>query len=282
MKPILFNTEMVRAILDGRKTVTRRVIKTKHKDACGFYVTTRKSDGAFMGVYEYDENEGTWDNPLKPPYEVNDILYVRETWGTYNRNWWEADYFLYRADYPDGATTYEHNTGVMCDLPNWRPSIHMPADAARIFLKVTGVRVERLQEITEEQAKAEGVIRLYDDLPDAEYTDWTKRIGLYPKSKEEWGYKNYLWHGNFGKYGSGNWQSDLWEYQYSGYDKAVGSFFSLWNSLLKKDQLQYYGFSANPYVWVIEFEVIDKAALQKLQGTVGVMMVNKLVKEGKA
>lgn len=267
MKPILFNTEMVRAILDGRKTVTRRVVKTKHKDACGFYVTTRKSDGAFMGVYEYDENESMFDNPLEPPYKVNDILYVRETWthggcaicevyecyGCCNA----ADY-LYKADFDSVALS-----GFKDDGYGWRPSIHMPKEAARIFLKVTGVRVERLQDITEEQAKAEGVIRLYDNDTDTEYTDWTKRIGLYPKSKEEWGYKNYLWHGNFGKCGSGNWQSDLWDYQYSSYDTAVGSFSSLWQSTLQKDQLQYYSWGANPYVWVIEFEVIDKAAALK-------------------
>lgn len=77
--PILFNTEMVRAILDGRKTCTRRLVKTRRKDACGFYVT-KKTDGSFAGIYEYDENESMFDNPLEPPYQPGDILYVRETW----------------------------------------------------------------------------------------------------------------------------------------------------------------------------------------------------------
>lgn len=78
IKRILFNTEMVRAILDGRKSCTRRLIKTRRKDACGFYVT-RRIDGSFAGIYEYDENESMFDNPLEPPYQPGDILYVRET-----------------------------------------------------------------------------------------------------------------------------------------------------------------------------------------------------------
>jgi hypothetical protein len=90
IKPILFNTEMVRAILDGRKTCTRRVVKTRRKDACGFYVTKRL-DGSFAGIYEYDENESMFDNQLKPPYQPGDILYVRETWGEW------TDGYLYKA-----------------------------------------------------------------------------------------------------------------------------------------------------------------------------------------
>ena len=78
IKPILFNTEMVRAILDGRKSCTRRLVKTRRKDACGFYVT-RKTDGTFAGIYEYDESEIMFDNPLEPLYQPGDILYVRET-----------------------------------------------------------------------------------------------------------------------------------------------------------------------------------------------------------
>jgi len=274
MKPILFNTEMVRAILDGRKTVTRRVIKTESgeplKYGQGFVIA---GDRKSIGKYAYGNRAaGEPIRCVKPPYKVNDILYVRETYrwlpcfecgrdlwavpckeGKFNHAYGNTGCYVFKADIHNCDTDYF----------NWKPSIHMPKEAARIFLKVTGVRVERLWDITEEQAKAEGVIRLYDNDTDTEYTDWTKRIGLYPKSKEEWGYKNYLWHGNFGKCGSGNWQSDLWDYQYSSYDTAVGSFSSLWQSTLQKDQLQYYGWNANPYVWVIEFEVIDKAAALK-------------------
>lgn len=142
IKPILFNTEMVRAILDGRKTCTRRVVKTRRKDACGFYVTKRP-DGSFAGIYEYDEDERMFENQLIPPYKPGDILYVRETFMQA-----AAHTFWYKAD---------DNSWIPEGL-HWHPSIHMPKEAARIWLKVTDVRVERLQDITEAQAEKEGFI----------------------------------------------------------------------------------------------------------------------------
>lgn len=144
IKPILFNTEMVRAILDGRKNCTRRLVKTRRKDACGFYVT-RKTDGSFAGIYEYDENESMFDNPLEPPYQPGDILYVRETWSEW------TDGYLYKAwasPFPQPGKS---------KIMRWYPSIQMPREAARIWLKVTDVRVERLQEITESEAVKEGI-----------------------------------------------------------------------------------------------------------------------------
>lgn len=159
-KPILFNTEMVRAIQNGTKTVTRRVIKPKFKG-----VPIEVYNG---GIYR-DIVLQTVTNNGKPksytirlPYQVGDILYVRETW--YYESAWhdltagEPDLpsgrysfrYVYKADSPD----YPVDVGV--DAYGWKPSIHMPKEAARIFLRVTDVRVERLQEITEEQAKKEG------------------------------------------------------------------------------------------------------------------------------
>jgi hypothetical protein len=147
-KPILFNTEMVQAILEGRKTVTRRLVKPKYKkDEGGFQVCTNKATGE-RWIEKHDWDEGSFDNPryVNPPYQVGDILYVRETWN-YSPNW----YYCYKADaIPDD------NHGYIGSIP-WRPSIHMPKEAARIFLKVTDIRVERLQDITEEQAEKEGV-----------------------------------------------------------------------------------------------------------------------------
>lgn len=153
VKGILFNTEMVRAILDGKKSCTRRLVKTRRKDACGFYVTRRKADGLFAGIYEYDENESMFDNQLEPPYQPGDIIYVRETWHKYikrvgeGQNCHLAEFYGYKASVANSEDAGEP----------WKPSIHMPKEAARIWLKVTDVRVERLQEITADDIRNEGL-----------------------------------------------------------------------------------------------------------------------------
>ncbi len=206
MKPILFNTEMVRAILEGRKTVTRRVVKTQP--------TYNSRDGfSYRGVaYGTDLppiiKGAAYNLRCAAPYQVNDVLYVRETWGCYPESWGNASYFMYRADFPDGANKYMCS-GVECDLPKWRPSIHMPKEAARIFLRVTGVTLERLQDINNPEAEG---IKVYPILNDTEGT----------------------------------------------YYKRLFAFMELWNSTIKKDQLNTYGWDANPYVWVIEFERIPE------------------------
>lgn len=147
MKPIIFSTEMVRAILDGRKTQTRRVIKPQPDN-----VTEGKTP---MGADYMAWYNGAVANPLLnvggcsdlwPPYRPGQILWVRETWGIPIRM---AGEIIYRADYADKKAP-------LADGEKWRPSIHMPREAARIFLRVIDVRVERLQEITEEDARAEG------------------------------------------------------------------------------------------------------------------------------
>lgn len=250
--PILFNTDMVRAILDGRKTVTRRAVKSKQYMGLGEKGPLECLESV---VHRYD-NMSDADVIImnyKPTYQPGDVIYIRETWD-YVEGWKIGDPavsggYFYRADGDLRPVSWRSK---------WHPSIHMPKEAARIWLKVTDVRVERLQDITEEQAIKEGISRLYDDLSDAEYIDWAKRTGIYPKAKEDWGYKNYLWYGNFGISGNGNWKSDNWEYQYSSYDNAIGSFSSLWNSTLKKSDLARYGWDANPWVWVIEFEQCEK------------------------
>lgn len=142
IKPILFNAEMVRAILDGRKTCTRRVVKTRRKDACGFYVTKR-SDGSFAGIYEYDEDERMFENQLIPPYQLGDILYAREAYSELSFG------YVYKAD----GENIDHLGNVI----KWHPSIHMPKEAARIWLKVTDVRVEHLQDIDGKDVLNEGL-----------------------------------------------------------------------------------------------------------------------------
>ncbi len=141
MKPIIFSTPMVQAILDGRKTQTRRVIKDKD-------ITNNFDIDIDGSVYAYI-NPATGDSC--PPtaiakYQVGDILWVRETWGKD-----ENGEYVYRTNY--GTT---EDDSFPPSMFRWRPSIHMPREAARIFLLVTNVRVERLQDISEEDAIKEG------------------------------------------------------------------------------------------------------------------------------
>ena len=133
MKPILFNTDMVRAILEGRKTVTRRVVKFKPGQNPQW--TGYIPDGQVL----YGSNNIP---ASKSPYQPGDILYVRETW---TRSM--AGTYLYKA------------TDTPIILDRWRPSIHMPKEAARLFLRVTDVRAERLQAITIEDIQKEGLMR---------------------------------------------------------------------------------------------------------------------------
>ena len=234
VKGILFNTETVQAILDGRKTCTRRVVKTRRKDACGFYVTKRP-DGSFTGIYEYDEDERMFENQLIPPYKSGDILYVRETWERFECWNCEGDE---RGNCPKepkksvldkacGCYMYRATDEISGDA-KWHPSIHMPKEAARIWLKVTNVRVERLQEITETQTEEEGFL-------------------FTPPCLHRTG-ENYCDIdgpcGNKIKY----------------CDMSAGELFGkvLWDSTIKKSDIDIYGWDANPWVWVIEFERCEK------------------------
>lgn len=204
-KPILFNTEMVQAILDGLKTVTRRCVKPKSKNAYGFYVTHRVSDGAFMGVYDYDEDENSFDNPQTQPAYKGDILYVRETWA-------KSDECCGMANIECGECSgcqylYRATTDVLIEPNIWHPSIHMPKEAARIFLRVTDVRVEQLQEITADGIRKEGLTSMAVHAGDMEI--------------------------------------------------AQTEFALLWDTTVKKSDLDSYGWEANPWVWVIEFERLE-------------------------
>ena len=271
MKPILFNTEMVKAIIEGRKTVTRRKVNPKYSNT-HFEWTDGKYGKRFIekqneeeGVTTvHNENGSTsqkllWCREMQAPYRVGDILYVRETYAKIEDFINYADMeisenlkYLYKCD--DNG---KEHTFIDIGVKKWHPSIHMLKEAARIFLKVTEVRVARLQDITEEQAVKEGIIKMYDNTPDAEYDAWAKRV-CQGKKKEEWAYANYLWHGNLGKYGSGNKLSDAWSFQCSGYDNAIESFSSLWNTTVPLKDWEQHGWNTNPWVWVIKFEKISK------------------------
>lgn len=197
--PILFNTEMVRAILDGRKTVTRRVVKPSH---------LRVLDSPYHKEHPEVKDITLINKLCEPPCQPGDILYVWETWfyeshmhgktqgrpdlpsGRYSHR------YVYKADESD------YPVGIGVGASGWRPSIHMPKEAARIWLKVMDVRVERLKEIDTRGCQREGI-------------DIT-RNGVFKR------------------------------------------FSLLWDSAIKKADLDRYGWDANPWVWVIEFERCEK------------------------
>ena len=235
--PILFNTDMVRAILDGRKMVTRRVIRPQPKmRLCYTYVSGRKSD---IGKWRYPDSNAwiSWGKEYKRPYGIEfaeedeekrwtppchtgDILYVRET---YCPNYFDVHIAGYRSgDNMRGnrnaykADYHKEIIGDVVPEPKWKPSIHMPKEAARIWLKVTDVRVERLQDIDEEQAEKEGGIN---------------NIGFIHSSENE--YENLH-----------TAREDFKE--------------NIWNSTIKKSDLYRYGWDDNPWVWVIGFERCEK------------------------
>lgn len=225
IKSILFNTEMVRAIMDGRKSCTRRMVKPqpdeKHTYPLGFVTdsTEKKEVGCFgFGINEY----GGSIQYAKPQYQPGDILYVRETWERFECRNCEGDE---RGNCPKepkesvldktcGCYMYRATDEISGDA-KWHPSINMPKEAARIWLKVTNVRVERLQDITEDGAEAEGAIdnRGFIHSPENEYD----RI-------------------------------------YTAREHFIG----IWDRTIKKSDLDIYGWDVNPWVWVIEFERCEK------------------------
>lgn len=207
IKPILFNTEMVRAILDGWKNCTRRLVKPQPTAHYGTQC-------------------------IKTPYQPGDILYVRETW----QYLYELDgneqiiegtgKYYYAATDTIPFDTYVDASGVTHERVPWHPSIHMPKEAARIWLRVTDVRIERLQDIDED-----GV--------------WDEGFRFKPPCSAD-GHTCDL---------DGPCTSSI---KYC--EMTMGELFGreLWDSTIKKSDLDRYGWDANPYVWVIEFERCEK------------------------
>lgn len=227
IKPILFNTDMVRAIMDGRKSCTRRLVKPqpdeKHTFPLGF--VTDSTEKKEVGCFEFDIDEyGDSIQYVKPPYQPGDILYVRETWERFECRNCEGDERGNCQKEPKksvldktfGCYMYRATDEISGDA-KWHPSIHMPKEAARIWLKVTNVRVERLQDITPKDAENEGVGNLfYEDIGYSEKNYGTEVDPEYEIAKEQ-----FAW---------------------------------LWESTINKSDLDRYGWGANPWVWAIEFE----------------------------
>lgn len=224
--PVLFNAEMVQAILDERKEATRRIVKGFIPDDAvwGYTAFTPKGCISCRGTFA----DGYGEKFFKLPCEPGDILYVRETWAflpcvectregtdcgrtcvTYeDRDSISDGCFVYRADHPHP----EH--------VSWSPSIHMPKAATRIWLKVKAVRVERLQDMRPEDIRKEGMHLTITPNECKRQYDKIGAIYFYEEKRKE--------------------------------------FLKIWNSTIKKSDLTHYGWDANPWVWVIEFERCGK------------------------
>jgi len=228
MKPILFNTEMVNAIVEGRKSATRRVVKPQPTGKVNHYTGYQ--------VDEWRDDRDAGDGQIKgfvmrPPYQPGDTLYVREAWAHLS-DWIDTDpelgimdRYIYKADW----FGVEH--------PRWHPSIHMPKDAARIFLRVTEARAERLQDMEEYDAEQEG----------------------YMGCDEERSY--YLPEG--GMELCANLPGCPYSYWYCRHTVPEGFGKDVWDKTIKPDDLPLYGWDANPWVWVIAFERCEKKEATK-------------------
>lgn len=222
---ILFNAAMVRAILDGSKTQTRRIVKPQPDYfACGWPCVFGKE--CFMRNCIMSHKDNKHLTALKSPFgKTGDQLWVRETWRHTASSLDEARAITedvmsgsavdWRADYIDRLIKtgeFTRNTAeVACDFETWKPSIHMPRWASRIQLEITSVRVERLNIISEEDAEKEGVVKFQDGK-----------------------FANYL--------------------SESGYAlNAKSSYASLWESINGANS-----WDANPWVWVFEFKVVKR------------------------
>jgi len=186
-RPILFSASMVCAILEGRKTVTRRSVKATKAHADGFMMLDHGNGWRPYNAFgDFTSDHEGMEYPITCQYgKPGERLWVRETWSDVNLQ--GAPGIAYRADGEvrelmedasfldeDGAFNYDDPRSKTCQFTwwsedllggkqgRWRPSIHIPRWASRILLEITAVRVERLQDISEDQAKAEGV-RLYTD-----------------------------------------------------------------------------------------------------------------------
>lgn len=210
-KPILFNTDMMKAILAGQKTQTRRVIKPQPRMILSYIACSSERRTAGKWSYPSELDWKMWEDERYklpadfseeekaqlwvPPVDADDTLWVRETW------YKDAGRYLYRADYGENEHFYQSGNEIAM---HWHPSIHMPKEAARIFLRVKRVGVERLQDITADGIRAEGLTSMAASCGDTEI--------------------------------------------------ALAEWKNLWDSTIKKTDLPCYGWEANPWVWVIEFE----------------------------
>lgn len=222
-RPILFSAPMARAILAGRKTMTRRVVKPqpagKQRVVEGLAHVTVGMNPADDGAVWYVGDGVSRGTEVRCPYgSFGDRLWVRETWTPDHRDFYPHFPAVYKAD---AAYDYERNEKGEVYSPEqkswypyrWRPSIHMPRWASRITLQVEAVRVERLQDITEADAIAEGMHKFHG-------------VAFY----------GYDPHGTPGDFVG---------------DTAVEAFAKLWDKINGNGS-----WDVNPWVWVVSFSVV--------------------------
>ena len=232
-RPILFNGEMVRAILDGRKTQTRRPIKPQPKEIkngwweWGYAYGASKATAPRLCSWHaetWQRESGTAPIDRYCPSGIpGDQLWVRETWGVHrltgsagDKMYLEYPNVLYRADSSTMLVIDDEVWKYVDGKFRWRPSIHMPRWASRITLEVTDVRVERLQEITDDDARSEGAVN--DD-----WDEWYDNV------------RNYAIPG-------------------SRIERPRDVFHYLWDSIYSK---RGFGWDTNPWVWVVEFAISE-------------------------
>ncbi len=267
MKPILFNTDMVWSIIEGQKTVTRRVVKPQPQPPCELRKVT---EGRYAGeIHLYSDkplldapNHSPWGVQFVPPFQSGDILYVRETWRVWRAHRYDANAdIIFKAGgagvricFANGGTDSidrdDYDRFIEKWYPNrkWHPSIHMPSEVARLFLKVKAVRVERLNEITVDGILNEGVGHWIEPPPictkDGPSEEERAKYAALPKKKQE----AYI--------------QTLARHTYMGWcdyaDKLFREWAKVWDSPIKPADLNNYGWEANPWVWVIEFERCKK------------------------
>lgn len=204
--PILFSTPMVNAILSGNKSMTRRKIKMQPGEGECY---EKLGDNEFAYI-----SKGGISGPYSCPYgQPDDVLWVREKWENDSSGGKWVEYYA-------GSVEVEHNRHYE-RLTKWKPSIHMPFDACRIFLRVKEIRVEKLLDISEDDAKCEGV-------------------KLHERGEK---YLNYL-----------DEKHNITQFIYN-CKTAAHSFRTLWLVINGNGSL-----ISNPWVWVISFERITDAA----------------------
>ncbi len=202
-RPILFSGAMVRDILEGRKTVTRRIIKPSMRSADTQFELHQQQDGSWRPMHTFDESSmdhlGT-EHPIACPYgQIGDRLWVRESFADLQGTGIEhrpdpagpLQRYAFAADSPPGSASDEarKDFGI-----KWKPSIHMPRAVCRILLEITGLRVERLQVITTEQLIAEGLqTRLREHDAECDLLHQWKELWASLNGEESWDANPWVW-----------------------------------------------------------------------------------------